>query len=468
MQGRQAGKTALEVAGALLGQEIRRLRLAAGLKQRGLAERVHYSRSYIAVIETGRERPSLEAMERIEQALEDDGTLHALYLETVALGRPDDTGPQVLRSSSVFVEHPVYARTNDLPPDQLTTGDNRPSTGDLMVASGESSTHFLGEVSSPALSALVVEQLDADVERISVDYLTSSPRIVLVDAMSLRHNVYRALIASNHPSELKALHLAHGRLSGILAYVALDLNDGYTAMAHTRAALLSAQVVGDHALAAWVRGTQSLIARFQGRFREALAFARAGRALDAGGTSITRLWCAEAQCLAQLGNTRGTLDALTAARDASQGMDAATMEYGIFGFPSSKMPYYAGSSLIWLPNRQYAQMAVEELGGAIALFSKERPEVHSPADHVLAHIYQSTAYLLTNDLDAAQLALRTVFQTPRQSVVSWHAHRLDRVHSLLSGEHYRHSPIARSLAAEIQSFSSASLKSLDSLSEGKS
>lgn len=466
MRDEQLGETPLEVASALLGKEMRRLRLAAGLKQRGLAERVHYSRSYIAVIETGRERPSLEAMERIEQALEDDGTLHALYLEVVALGRSDDTDSRMLRSESVLVKQSTPRRIDDFPSDQLTISDKRPlQTGELIHASGEASTQFLSEVSSAALSALAVEQLNADVERVSVDYLALSPRIVLIDAMSLRRNVYRALVASSHPSELKALHVAHGRLSGILAYVALDLNDGYTAMAHTRAALLSAQVVGDRALAAWVRGTQSLIARFQGRFRDALGFARAGRALEAGGTSSTRLWCAEAQCLAQLGDTRGALEALNAARDAPLGGDEGVMEYGIFGFPASKMPYYAGSSLIWSGERRHAQMAVEELGDAIALFNREQPDVHSPADHVLAHIYRSTAYLLMSDLDAAHSTLRTVFETPRQSVVSWHPHRLKRIHSLLSGAFYRHSPTARNLAAEIHSFSSDSLASLSPVPE---
>lgn len=74
--------------GTRLGDEVRRLRTAAKLTQQGLADRVYYSRSYIALIETGREHPSAEAVERIAKALGNDGrTLRALHGTDNSLGR---------------------------------------------------------------------------------------------------------------------------------------------------------------------------------------------------------------------------------------------------------------------------------------------------------------------------------------------------------------------------------------------
>lgn len=64
---------------ARLGTEMRRLRLAAGLTQQALADRIYYSRSYVALIETGREFPSAKAVDRIGNALGDEGALESLH-----------------------------------------------------------------------------------------------------------------------------------------------------------------------------------------------------------------------------------------------------------------------------------------------------------------------------------------------------------------------------------------------------
>ena len=83
----------LQPVNTWLGDEVRRLRKAAGLRQRDLADRVHYSRSYIALIETGREKPSAEAVERIADALGDDGELKSLHASMVQIHGSRGAGP---------------------------------------------------------------------------------------------------------------------------------------------------------------------------------------------------------------------------------------------------------------------------------------------------------------------------------------------------------------------------------------
>lgn len=73
-----------------LGDEVRRLRRAARLTQQALADRAHYSRSYIALIEAGREHPSAEAVARIGEVLQDDGALSALRGADVLPGSGDE------------------------------------------------------------------------------------------------------------------------------------------------------------------------------------------------------------------------------------------------------------------------------------------------------------------------------------------------------------------------------------------
>lgn len=85
---------------ARLGAEVRRLRSAAKLTQQALADRAYYSRSYISLIEIGREHPSAEAIDRIAKALHDDGTLRVLHRQTAAHRRQGVVAPVQFSSIS--------------------------------------------------------------------------------------------------------------------------------------------------------------------------------------------------------------------------------------------------------------------------------------------------------------------------------------------------------------------------------
>lgn len=64
---------------AALGRELRRLRHDAGLSQERLAERIDYSRAYVATVETGHQKPSRPFLEAVEEALSAPGALVALH-----------------------------------------------------------------------------------------------------------------------------------------------------------------------------------------------------------------------------------------------------------------------------------------------------------------------------------------------------------------------------------------------------
>lgn len=54
----------------MLGDAIRRLRIARGLSQRQLAEQVHVSRPLISYIEKGTVNPSVASLQRLAEALD--------------------------------------------------------------------------------------------------------------------------------------------------------------------------------------------------------------------------------------------------------------------------------------------------------------------------------------------------------------------------------------------------------------
>lgn len=53
----------------LVGQNVRRLRSAAGLTQEGLAERMGVDRAYINALELGKRNPTIITLWRVAEAL---------------------------------------------------------------------------------------------------------------------------------------------------------------------------------------------------------------------------------------------------------------------------------------------------------------------------------------------------------------------------------------------------------------
>ncbi len=53
----------------VVGQNVRRLRVAAGLTQEGLAERMGVDRAYINALELGKRNPTIITLWRVAEAL---------------------------------------------------------------------------------------------------------------------------------------------------------------------------------------------------------------------------------------------------------------------------------------------------------------------------------------------------------------------------------------------------------------
>ncbi len=64
--------------GPLFGDELRRLRQAAGISLKPFAKLVHYDASYISKLENGVKRPSYEVAKACDEALNIGDTLRQL------------------------------------------------------------------------------------------------------------------------------------------------------------------------------------------------------------------------------------------------------------------------------------------------------------------------------------------------------------------------------------------------------
>jgi hypothetical protein len=299
-----------------------------------------------------------------------------------------------------------------------------------------------------------LEDLDRAVRDLAVAYLGSTPGPMLRRGVEVRGEALRRLRDQRYrPNELADLYLILGRVQGVLAYAALDLGDADVAMTHADAAWACADRARDNELRVWVRGTQSLVARFRSDHRSAMWFVTDGLRYPTRGTGRMRLLCGYAQCHANLGDSRGVnrvLDRVGNERDRMNEDDAMP---GLFTFSLAKQHYYAGSSLIWLDGGADAERAARESRMAIDIWEREPVERRSLDDEALARVYQATACLQLGRLDAAADAVRPVLDLPADRRISWIHKRLDRFDTFLRDRPFRGSPEATALRDVVRSLS---------------
>lgn len=124
------------------------------------------------------------------------------------------------------------------------------------------------------------------------------------------------------------------------------------------------------------------------------------------------------------------------------------------------------------PDRRFAELADSALDARGSLIeawhrdADERPPTRlagssrfprpsrSLDDEALARVYQATAYLQLDDLDASVSALRPVLDLPKDRQISWIKKRLGRIEDMLRGERYRGSSMARDLRQVIRDIAS--------------
>jgi len=397
------------------GALLRELREARGWSLAELARHITFHRGYIGKVEHGQQWPQRGFAELSDTALNAGGDLTAAWDEQ---DRQRKDAARVGRILTTSVEDSLRL---------IAAVEERGDLGDL----------------------------DHGVRDLAVAYLGTPPGPMLLEGVELRAEALRRLKEHQYqPTEQADLYVMLGRVQGVLAYAALDLGDAAGALAHAAAAWVCAERAGDNELRAWVRGTQSLIARFQSDYTSAAAYVRDGLRYAAPGTARVRLLCGLAQCRANLGDSAGANRALNVALRERERIITPDSLGGLFEFSLAKQHYYAGSSLIWLGGGTDAQRAVREASEAIALWEQEPPETRSLDDEALAHVYEATAHLQLGDVDAAGAALRPVLDLPTDRQISWITKRVGRVGDLLREPQFENSVAAGELYDEIRALAS--------------
>ena len=267
-------------------------------------------------------------------------------------------------------------------------------------------------------------------QRLALAYPQRPVNQVLPDLVETQDTLFTLLERRQAPNQSRDLHFLAGITSGLLAKVSHDMADPHSAMLQARTAVLCAEQAGHPGLQAWLRGLQSLVAYWAGRYAEAVRYAEAGReyATQAGGTSAVWLPASAARAYAALGNAEQAKVAITEAEDAWSRVRPDEMDEmgGICTFNQPRTLYYASDALAWLPGE--AKTTERYALRAAQAYADPNDPAWAFGDQAGSHANLAIARVASGELDAAADALAPVLDLPAEQRINGIVHSVRRVH----------------------------------------
>ncbi|MEU8938514.1 helix-turn-helix transcriptional regulator [Streptomyces goshikiensis] len=299
------------------------------------------------------------------------------------------------------------------------------------------------------VNTLVLEQFDADVERLARDFVSRPLPLLIPEIRTARGAVFRLLEGRQYPSQTRHLYVVAGWLSGLAAHVSLDLGDRSAAATHARTVVQCAEISEHSSLRAWARSFQSLAAYWAGDYRRAGDLAQAGHSEGRGpgaGTIKARLLSLEARARAAEGDDRSALRVLALAHEARSAAGPDELP-GVFSFPEAKQWAYAGTTLLAVGGDEQTRHAIGASNRAVELYHAGPEGDRSPGDLQAAHLDLATAYLASGQVERAGAKLSEVFTA--EVFTASITIRLRNLAALLGSEPYRGAQSAVDLRAHI-------------------
>ncbi|MFD9078173.1 Twin-arginine translocation pathway signal [Streptomyces erythrochromogenes] len=283
----------------------------------------------------------------------------------------------------------------------------------------------LALLADPHGSTEVTELADAAVEHYALTY-PKHPAYLLFEEVRAARGLLTDCLVTGHVHEQVAggLHRNVGWLSALMGNLAFHLDDHTGARAHLATATAYGTRTDDARLTAWALGAQSMVARAENRYENALAYAeRAVAHAPAGLPKAQAHAWAQLTSLAGLGREQEADTALTAAARELEA-DPTGFAPGRFGFDAAEYTLHQAESAIALGHHNRARSAAET---SIASTAVATPG-WAAATLVLAQ-----AEAPTQPADAAQRALDVLARVPAARLRSTSRARLARLDQVLAG-----------------------------------
>jgi hypothetical protein len=217
----------------------------------------------------------------------------------------------------------------------------------------------------------------------------------------------------------------------------------------------------DHdGLRAWLRGLQSLVAYWAGRYAEAVRYAEMGAefASRAGGTTSVWLPVSAARGYAALGNGERAMAAIRAAEEAWERVEPDEVDElgGICTFNRPRTLYYAADAFAWLPAE--ADSAETYSVQAVDAYSNANDPAWAFGDQAGSHADLAIARVAGRDVEGATEALAPVLALSPEQRINGVIHSVQRVHQALTRSGLAND--ARDLVDNIEDFTHTPLNAL--------
>jgi hypothetical protein len=198
-----------------------------------------------------------------------------------------------------------------------------------------------------------MDHLWTETAQLASDYQRQPPHAYASRLVDIQNTCFDLLDRPASIAVTRQLLTVSAITGGILAKVALDLGHQRSAQTHIRAAYVSADHADHPQLKAWIRGLQSVMAYWEGRYAEARDYAARGQALRARSTASVWLAASDARAAAAIGDVSATRAALTAADEARADVTENEIDDlgGLCVFSHIRQIYYTADALAALPGQ---------------------------------------------------------------------------------------------------------------------
>ncbi|MFE3147158.1 XRE family transcriptional regulator [Streptomyces sp. NPDC059218] len=409
------------------GRVFQLVKARAGIYPSMVARRCDLTPSRVGEVIAGRRQLlHMDVIERISDGLRIPG--HMLGLAR----RSWETPPSLPVTHRQPAEVPASVAEPHTAGPTGADGDAR-----SLAAGTELSARLARHAAETNVNTLVLEQFDADVERLARGFVSRPLPLLIPEIRRAQGGVFQLLEGRQHPSQTRHLYMVAGWLSGLAAHVSLDLGDRSAAATHARTVVQCAEISEHSQLRAWARSFQSLVAYWAGDYRRAGDLAQAGLSEGRGpgtGTIKARLLSLEARARAAAGDNRSALRTLALAHEA-RGAAGPDELPGVFSFPEAKQWAYAGTTLLAVGGDEQTRHAISASNRAVELYQAGPEGDRSPGDLQAAHLDLATAYLASGEVEGAGMKLSEVFTA--EGYTASITIRLRNLAALLGSEPYR-------------------------------
>ncbi len=364
-----------------LGVDLRRRRLAAGLTQQALADRIGYDRSYLSQVETGAQVPAEQFILLCERELAAGGKLLGMFRELLAEREARRQEAHAERWRAGATNNPMIERISPIVVARsfgsgLVTPASDPSNSDmerrpffrmLGIATSAVLAETLGvelwdlarAMQASNVSDDMLDAMEASVLRLHQVHAKVSPSAMLPHLHEHLRAVTSLLQQSQPIRQRRRLCSIAGHLAGLRAWATFDLGDRQGASSWYELALQPATEAEDDALCGWIFGAWSLLPSYGGEPADALTLIRRGqsharRSLDA--TAQAWLGALEGRAHAGLGDARAFRHVQDEANNAIDRTRPERRRHGMdFDGDRLDIAYYEGTSLVTLRQPDAAQ-----------------------------------------------------------------------------------------------------------------